>query len=148
MASLNSLKERFKKLQGQEIVLAAKAINGAGELAADLNASQLAQGLKNDGSAATFSYTPLTIAIKRTKTGLASVTDYLTNYDTGESYRRLYEKVEGKKVKFGTGTDKEEAISERMDGKAFGLTQNSKEIFMQQKVSPDFVKSVREFVML
>jgi hypothetical protein len=148
MASLSAIKERFVKLQGQEITLAAAAINENGEFAADLNADQLAKGLKVDGTAANFTYSPFTIAVKRTKSGLASITSHLTNYDTGESYNKLYEKVVGKKVIFGTGTDKEADISDRMDNEAFGLTPDNKEIFMKEKVRPDFVKRVRNFVNL
>lgn len=148
MASLADLKKRFQGLQGKEIDLAAKAIDSTGEFAADLNAAQLAEGLKSDGSKASFTYTPLTIAIKKTRTGLAAVTTHLTNYDTGESYEKLYEKVEGNKVIFGTGTDKEAEISERMDDKAFGLSNDNKEIFMKENVRPAFSKLVREFLKL
>ena len=138
MASLNSLKERFLKLQGREITLAAEAITDSHNLAEDLNADQLAKGIKVDGTAANFTYSPMTIAIKKQRSGLASVTDHLTNYDTGESYRQLFEKVENKKVIFGTGTDKEDSISDRMDDRAFGLTKDNKEIFMKDGVLPKF----------
>lgn len=148
MASLNELRNNFKRLQGKEIDLAALAINEAGEMAADLNATQLAEGIKADGSKADFTYAPVTIAQKRQRSGLASVTSHLTNFDSGESYSRLYEKVEGKKVIFGTKTDKEEAISDRMDGKAFGLTNDSKGSLMKENVKPAFLKKIKEFVKL
>jgi len=146
MASLSQLKAKFQSLRGREIDLAAEAIDTAGEFAAQLNAAQLAQGIKADGSKANFTYAPVTIAQKQGKPGLAGVTDRLTNYDTGESYAKLYEKVSGNKVIFGTGSDKEDAISERMDGEAFGLTRDSKADFLHDQVAPDFARRVRQFV--
>jgi hypothetical protein len=61
----------------------------------------------------------------------------LTNYDTGESYRNLYAKANGDTIEYGTDTDKEDSISDRMNGKAFALSRESREIFVK-----DFLKSM------
>ena len=76
--------------------------------------------------------------------GLAGITDHLTNYDTGESYRGLYMKVKGNEVEFGTTTDKETDISNRMNKKAFGLTPENKIDFIKQFALPIFIKKVRQ----
>lgn len=148
MASLQEIKRRFLELQGKEIEFAAQAIQENATVAEDMVAAQLAQGIKSDGSDANFTYAPFTIAVKRTRSGLAAVTDHLTNYDTGASYRGLYLKVEGADIKFGTTTDKEEAIEERMDGMAFRPTQENKEEFLNQHAQPSMNKLIRQFVKL
>lgn len=126
--------------------MAKEALTENLEVAVDLIASQLAQGILKDGTKSDYPYSPFTIASKRNKTGLASVVDHLTNFDTGESYRQLYGKVGGSNIEFGTKTDKEAAISNRMDGKAFGLTPDNKEEFIRQHVKGDFIKKVKEVV--
>lgn len=148
MASLQELKKRVLAVKGKELGIAIKALNSEAQIAADLNAEQLAQGLQTDGSKSTFSYAPFTIAVKKNRSGLAGVTEHLTNYDTGESYKKLYGTFSRDQVAFGTQTDKEDAISERMEGKAFGLTQDNKEIFIRQHVKPIFLKIIRELIKL
>lgn len=119
------------------------------DVAADLIAGQLAQGLMKDGTKSDFSYSPFTIAIKKNnRTGLAAITSHLTNYDTGESYRQLYGKVKGFLVEFGTTTDKEDSISDRMEGKAFGLSPDSQDDWIRQHVQNSFNQIVKEYLQL
>lgn len=138
MATVKQMLERLEVYKAQIAELAEQAFNINSKTAADLNASQLAQGLKTDGEQSDYPYAPLTIAIKRGKPGLSGVTSYLTNYDTGESYRRLYAIANGGRIEYGTKTDKSEAISERMDGKAFGLTNENREEMLNQFVRPSY----------
>lgn len=118
------------------------------DVAVSLVASQLAQGIKSDGSLTDFPYAPFTIASKKRKSGLSAVTDHLTNYDTGESFKKLFAEIQGDKVIYGTKTDKEAAISDRMDGLAFSPTQDNKEELVRQHMKPDFLKMIREYVKL
>ena len=148
MASLQEVRLRFEALKGREIEFASQALTECSEQAANFMVAQLAEGIESDGSKVSFSYAPMTIASKKNKSGLSSVTDHLTNYDTGESYRQLYEKVQGNKIIFGTTTDKEESINQRMDGKAFGLTNDHKEEFLKQNVFPLFAKKILQFLKL
>jgi hypothetical protein len=126
--------------------LAIKALQSNEKVATDLIASQLALGIKSDGSKSDFIYAPFTIAVKKTKSGLASVVSHLTNFDTGESYAKLYMDVSKSGVEFGTNTDKEESISERMDGKAFKPNKENKEELIRQFAKPTFIKNVKEFI--
>lgn len=148
MATLQQIKKKLLSLQGKEVDLAVKAIDDNSEVAADLIAQQLAQGIKSTGEKSDYSYSLFTIASKKGKTGLAAVTSHLTNYDTGESYKGLYAKVKGSTIEFGTTSNKENAISGRMDGKAFGLMQENKEEFIRQYVQKVYNKKVREFLKL
>ena len=148
MASLNQLRQNFLNLKGKEMFIAGQAIGEKSEEAANFNALQLAQGLKNDGTKAVFSYAPFTIAAKRGKSGLSGVTSHLTNFDTGESYRQLFEKVEGNKVIFGTTSGLQDEIDKRMDGKAFGLDADNKAEFLKLNVSPLFVQKIKSLLKL
>jgi hypothetical protein len=148
MATTLDLKKRVLALRGKEKLIAAQALEDNHEIAENLNASQLAQGLKSDGTEANFTYSPFTIATKKGKPGLAGVTDHLTNYNTGESYKGLYFKITGDQVEGGTTTDKEESISDRMDGKAFLLDQDNKEIFIRQHVQKTFMQKIRDIIKL
>jgi hypothetical protein len=148
MASLKAIRDRVKNFKGRELEIALSALNANSRVAADLNAEQLAQGIMKDGKLSKFKYSPLTIEIKKTKSGLSAVVDHLTNYDTGESYRKLYMKAGGEVIIFGTYTDKEDSISKRMKGKAFGLTKDNKEEFMRLHVQKTFNEKVREILQL
>jgi hypothetical protein len=126
------------------LLIASTALQDNEKIATDLVASQLAQGIKSDGSKADYPYSPLTIAIKKTRSGLSSVTSHLTNYDTGESYKKLFMKVDKSNVLFGTNTDKEESISDRMDGLAFKPTQDNKEELIRQHVQRSFIEKIKK----
>lgn len=135
-------------LKGKETELAIQALNLNSDVAADLNASQLAQGIMKDGTKSGFQYAALTIAIKSEKSGLSAVTDHLTNYDTGESYKKLYMKASGDQVEFGTRTDKEADISKRMKKKAFGLTPENKEELIRLHAQRTLNKLAKETLKL
>jgi len=142
------IKKRFLALQGLEIVFAREALNETSEKQMDLVAAQLAQGIKSDGSRANFTYTPTTIAIKKNRSGLASETRWLTNYDTGESYRKMFMIAKSDRVEFGTTTDKEADIEDRMDGKAFRPTDESKREYITNFAMPVFLSKIRGFIKL
>ena len=144
MSTVAQLKKRLLAVRGKAQEFAIQALNDNREIAADLNASQLAQGMMKDGKLSKFEYSPVTVAIKETKTGLSSVTDHLTNYDTGESYQKLYMRANENVVTFGTYTDKEESISKRMKNKAFGLTNDNKEEFIRLHAQQSFNKLMKE----
>ena len=146
MSTVKDLQLKLQKLQGQETKLAIEAIMQNLDIAADLIARQLSQGIMKDGKKSDYPYSPFTIAVKRGKSGIAGITSHLTNYDTGESYRQLYAKVKGFLIEFGTTTDKEEAISARMEGKAFGLSPDSGEEWIRQFVQKSFNQIVQEFL--
>ena len=128
----------------------AEAIDEQSEEAAILNIDQLTDGIKTDGTKVDFTYKESTIKRKSNRVGIAGITSHLTNFDTGESYTNLFEKVSKNKVIFGTTSasdkprDKEKYINERMDGKAFGLTPENKETFLKEFVSPLFIKKIKQ----
>lgn len=148
MANLKEIANRFRDLRGKEIEFVKEALNENSEVAVQMVAEQLAKGIKSDGTAAVFTYSPFTIAQKKNRPGLSGVTDHLTNYDTGESYRGLYFKVNGASVEYGTTTDKEADISDRMDGLAFAPTPKNKEELILHFVSKTANRKIRNFLKL
>jgi hypothetical protein len=100
------------------------------EIIADLNATQLSQGLRSDGSETLPSYTALTIQLKGEKTGLASVTDHVTLYDTGDFYKELYAEVHGEDVEVGSKNWKSDKLQKKYStakGSIFGLNVDSRD---------------------
>jgi len=148
MANIQDIKKRLLELQGKEFDIAVGVISDNATAIEDTVRGQLAQGIKSDGKLAVFTYAPLTIAHKKRLTGLAGVYSHLTNYDTGESYRGLYATVDGNSIKFGTSSSKEDAISDRMDGKAFSPTAGNKANLIENKLQPQFIAAIRNIVKL
>ena len=146
MSNLADIRDRFKNLQDQFLGIVGEAMSDKEQEAANFNAKQLSEGLKTNGVKSNFVYAFSTVKSKRGQSGLSGVTDHLTNYDTGDSYNNLYQRVSGNKVIFGTTTDKEEAISKRMDNLAFGLTTENKSDFLKQDVNPLFIEKIKAFL--
>ena len=146
MSNLADIRDRFKNLQDQFLGIVGEAMSDKEQEAANFNAKQLSEGLKTNGVKSNFVYAFSTVKSKQGQSGLSGVTDHLTNYDTGDSYNNLYQRVSGNKVIFGTTTDKEEAISKRMDNLAFGLTTENKSDFLKQDVNPLFIEKIKAFL--
>jgi hypothetical protein len=144
MATLKDLQQRVLALQGNEVALAVESFNDNEKAFLKLNKSQLAQGLQKDDNESTFVYKPFTIAQKKQRTGLASVTDHLTNFDTGESYKKMYVNATADNVIIGTTSGLEDDISGRMKGKAFGLNSDNSDKFVKENLQKTYVEKVRK----
>lgn len=146
MSSLTDIRQRFQNLQGKEIDFANQAIGETSDEAMKLNVKQLSAGVKIDGEISNYIYQPSTIKRKKKKAGLSGITTYLTNYDTGDSYRNMYSKVDGDKITFGTDTVADKYINTRMDEEAFGLTGANKSVFLKDNVNPLFIEKIKAFL--
>jgi hypothetical protein len=144
MASLNDIRKKLEQLNRDKILEIVGTILNDSYEAGKLNRAQLAKGIDAQGKEIDYTYSAQTIARKKKKSGLSGVYKHLTNYDTGDSYEALYIKVEKDKIIFGTDTDKDQWINNRMKGKAFGLSPESKEIFLVEELKPEFIKVIRE----
>lgn len=110
--------------------LAKQTLEKNKEVIADLIATQLSQGIRSDGTEILPSYAPLTIEIKKTKSGLAGVTDRVTLYDTGEHYKELYAEVKGDDLVTGSLVEYSDALEKKYDtskASVHKLTEDSKE---------------------
>lgn len=149
MATFGDVLRRFESLGGLEYNEVVDSFNEKNYEAARLNASQLQDSKDADGKSPNwFGYSTEWKDHKRQLTGLASVITRLTNYDTGASYFTLNEQVVGDKIIFSSGTSYADQINGRMNGKAFGLTDENKAIFINDFVKPDFVQRIKAFLEL
>lgn len=106
-----------------------EALQNTTTVVEDLNATQLAQGLRADGSELLPSYTPLTIELKKHKSGLAAVTSHVTLFDTGDFYRSLHAEVKGDRLVYSDTDEKFEKLNKKFStskGSILGLTKDSK----------------------
>jgi hypothetical protein len=132
--------ELFTNLEGMNIhAIAMDALKMNTDVMADLNAEQMAQGIRATGSEIKPAYHPLTVEIKRTeKTGLAAVTDHVTLYDTGSHYRQLYAEVKGDEIEYGSRDSKSEKLENKYGRTIYGLTEDSREELVQGSLQGDF----------
>lgn len=113
------------------VEVASQTIADNVEVIADLNATQLSQGIRSDGIKMSrrgvdyYPYAELTVALKQDKSGLSGITDRVTLYDTGAFYRALYAEVQGEDVTIGGRDEKSdelEGLYSSPKNSIFGLT--------------------------
>jgi len=104
-----------------------EAIQDNNEYVADLNAEQLAKGLRSDGSKILPEYTEMTIGLKSGEPGLAGVTDHVTLFNTGSHYRQLYAEIKGDAIEYGSKDEKSESLQDKYGSKIYGLSTDSKD---------------------
>lgn len=93
----------------------------------DMNALQLKEGLRSDGSDITPFYTPFTIQLKQEK---GQPTDRVTLYDTGAFWEGIHAQVSGNILEF-IGTDSKTAeLEEKYGEKILGLSEDNKSEFV------------------
>lgn len=127
--------------------IAVDSFNEVKEIAADLNATQLSQGVRSDGSELLPSYAPLTIELKKQKSGLASVTDHVTLFDTGEFYRELYAEAQGDDIEYGSKNEKAEKLNKKYStrrGSIFGLDDDTSDDLVEGHLKPTFYDNAHE----
>jgi hypothetical protein len=159
MASLDSLRQRFKGLQGKEINLAALAIDSIKEEIADLNREQLMEGKKADGTEITPSYydDPY-FKSRESAQRYSDWKDIITPNDlrksgtpnlfiNGRFHDSIAVKVSSKSVIFSSPDLNAFKIEAKFGNGIYGSTNESKKQ-IKEKAQPAFIKSVREFVKL
>lgn len=109
---------------------------------ADLNAVQMAKGLRADGTEILPTYSDTTIELKEGKPGFAGVTDHVTLYDEGSHYRELYAQVQGEDaIEYGSKDSKSEKLQKKY-GKIYGLDEDSRDELTEQHLRPAFMQGV------
>lgn len=138
--------EILQVLQSLDIeAIAISTLEENEEAMANLNAEQLARGLRADGSEILPSYAPLTIEIKSEKAGLAGVTDHVTTYDEGGHYAELYAEVKGDEIEQGSRDGKSAKLQKKYDtkkGSLYGLTTDSREELINGPVGASWRKKI------
>lgn len=138
--------EILQVLKGLDVeAIAISTIEENEKAMADLNAEQLARGLRADGSEILPSYADLTIELKSEKSGLAGVTDHVTLYDTGDHYAGLYADVQGDEIEQGSHDEKSASLQKKYStkkGSIYGLTADSREELITGPVGASWKKKI------
>lgn len=111
------------------------------EVIADLNATQLSQGLRSDGSKITPEYAELTVMLKEGKSGLAGITDRVTLFDKGDYYGGLYAEVKGQELLQGSTDPKADDLEKKYatrKGRLTALNTDSSDELANGFLSPQF----------
>jgi hypothetical protein len=141
MPDVLDLLDNLESLNIKQVAI--EALRDNEEIMADLNAGQMAKGKRATGTDIKPAYAPLTIELKKEKSGLASVTDRVTLYDTGSHYRNLYADVKGDEIEYGSKDPKSEDLQKKY-GAIYGLTNDSKEELIEGHLEGDFYDKVKE----
>lgn len=138
--------EFLETLQTLNIEAAAiDALEGNEKVMADLNATQLAQGKRATGTTIRPEYHPLTIELKKGRSGLAGITDRVTLFDTGSHYRKLYADVKGQEIEYGSKDEKSEDLQKKY-GAIYGLTEESVEELVESHLRGDFIEKIENYL--
>lgn len=127
--------------------IASETVSDVTEVIADLNATQLSEGLRADGSETLPSYSGTTVGVKKGKSGLSGITDRVTLYDTGAFYRGLYASVQGTEIEYGSRDGKADKLQEKYStskGSIFGLNEDSKDELVTGHLEPTWHKKISE----
>jgi hypothetical protein len=137
--------ELLEAMKGLDVLAIAEAAVAENvELIADLNATQLSQGLRADGSELLPSYADATVAAKRLA---GKVSDHVTLLDTGAFYRGLYAAVQGEQVEYGSRDSKADKLQEKYStskGSIFGLNEDSREDLIESGLGASWQKGVEK----
>lgn len=142
MADALEFLDNLNALNFKEI--AVETIEKNKEVFADYNAAQLAQGIRSDGTSILPEYTDLTKQIKKRKSGLASITDRITTYDTGRHYKELYTSVIGDEIEHGSRDEKSKGLEKKYataKGSLYGPTEESQEEIVEDHLRPDYYEA-------
>jgi hypothetical protein len=138
---LKKIQNFDEKMQVAEIV----ALNK--EFLADLLKKQLRVGLDGNGNKVTIrgrsKYSAFTIEEKKQKSGLASVTEVITNYDTGDFYRGITPYTDGKRLFFDSSVPYFDEIVKQSGGIIMKLNKSNLELFIKTKLRPELIRRMK-----
>lgn len=109
----------------------------------DMQAEQLAIGLKSDGNKILPEYAPFTIQEKMRKTGLSGVYNHVTFYDTGELYSSLTAEITGENYDVKSPSFKWAKAIERSGKRIVGLTEANRSEFAKTITLPGVKKALK-----
>lgn len=121
------------------------------EFLAELLRTQLEQGLDGDGNEVTVRgnsfYSEFTIKNKKSKgVGLGRVTEWITNYMTGDFYSKIKVHSDGKRLWFDSSVAYFDDIISQSGGIIMKLNKNNLELFIKTKLKPDIEKRMKNGV--
>jgi hypothetical protein len=115
------------------------------EVIADLQAEQLAKGVKSDGNEINPPYSPFTVEQKQKHgVGLGRITDHVTFYDTGEMYSLMRAEVSGDQYEITNSSFKFDKMKKRSGERVVGLNDSSKRTFAEEITIPNIKKVFKQ----
>lgn len=136
------LKEVLEGLDIEEI--SAQVVQDNSEIIADLNAGQLAQGIRADSKPILPEYSPLTVQLKKEKSGLSAVTDHVTLFDKGDFYKGLEVLVKGTEIDYGSNDPKSGKLQTKYGDQIFGLTEDSADELSEGFLRPGIIDKIEQ----
>jgi hypothetical protein len=116
------------------LAVAEQSVSQTIDVIPDFNATQLAQGLRADGSRILPDYKPLTIEIKKLK---GQETSFVNLKDTGAHYRKLYADLKGDVIEYGSRDEKSDALQKKY-GRIYGLNSDSQDEYVEGFLRPSW----------
>ncbi len=117
------------------------------EFLAELLRTQLERGLDGNNNPVTIrgveKYSPFTVEKKRKKTGLSSVTMWITNYDTGDFYKGIKPITDGVRLSFDSNVVYFQEIIRQSGGIIMKLNKQNLELFINTKLKPELQKRMK-----
>lgn len=117
------------------------------EFLAELLRTQLERGLDGNNNPVTIrgveKYAPFTIEKKRKMTGLSRVTQWITNYDTGQFYEKIKPKTDGVRLSFDSSVPYFQDIIAQSGGIIMKLNKQNLELFIKTKLKPELERRMK-----
>jgi len=140
MGTIHSLYNRIKAMDTDKIVH--DSLNETKDTISDLNAEQMAKGLRSDGEQIAPFYKPLTIRLKQEfGTGIGSITDHVTLYNEGNFYKGIKTDIAGEKIITDSTDPKSAKIKKKYGEKVFGLNERSNQEY-KERLQPVFLSKI------
>lgn len=121
-----------------------KALTKNTELIADMNAARIVQGRRANGSEILPEYAPLTIEIKKTKSGPSAITDHVTLYDEGHFIQKVYAEMKGDELEQGSKDVKSESLEKKYGATIFGTSEEDQEELVNQNLRYDVYEAINQ----
>lgn len=137
---LSKLHSNLKQLDVVDIMV--DSLEDIDEFIADLNRTQLTQGLRDDGSSIEPEYSALTEVLKRSKSGTAGITSNVTLFDTGQFHKSIFTSIFPDEIVLDSKDSKLNKLEDKYQS-ILGLTEASIKK-LKQKVLPIFWRKFNE----
>lgn len=126
-----------------------KIIENNSEVLVQLQRDQLSEGVDITGNERIDHYAPFTIMEKNLYgKGLGAVTDHVTFYMTGSLYESLYFKQAGEQFEITSPLETFDKMVDRIKPDKYGLDEEKRLYFAQQKLLPEFAQKFKEITTL
>jgi len=142
--------ELIEKISSLDInQIAIECLKSVEDLMVEKNREQLSEGKLTDDSLISPPYSESTKKRKRSKSGLSSVTDVVTTFDTGEHYSKIFANtISPDIINFGSTAEVSKKLSDQYEtqsGNLYGLNRQSVSEIIEA-IKPIFLEKIHKKV--